>query len=193
VSVPPACPCSAAEAVDVAGIVAQHRAANDNAGIGLSSSALADVSMPLTLPLPCGRYYLDRIQGAASLTIRATGRVALFVGGTLTYSGPLTIALDPGAELDLFVTGAVNLPATLSFGDPARPSALRIWWAAGGSIFIPYGAQWSANLYAPSADLAVDTPLDLYGSAMVLHLNNSAPLNIHYDRAIAAAATTCGQ
>lgn len=186
VTVPDPCPCSTTEAVDVDAIVAQHRAVNDNAAIGLSAGRLAAVGAADTLALPCGRYFVDRIQGGG-LTLRATGRVALFVGGDLTLWGALTVALDPGAELDLFVAGAVNLPASVTLGDPSRPSALRLWFSRGGTINVPFDASWAANLYAPSADFAVTTPVDLFGSIMVSRVNNSAPLRIHHDRAITGA------
>jgi hypothetical protein len=186
------CRCAASDAaLDVAAVVAQHRATNDDAAIGLAPDALSAVDGARTLALPCGRFYLERIQGSGTVTLRAQGRAALFVGAGISLAGALAVELDPGAELDLFVAGSVNLPATLRLGDTARPSALRVWLAAPGAIGVPAGALWSANLYAPAADLAVGGPLDLYGAVMVGHVVVSAPLSIHYDRAIASAADRC--
>lgn len=193
VSLPPACPCGAADAVDVAAIVAQHRSANDNAAIGLGRGDLGAVYTNRTLALPCGRFYLDGIQGAALLTLRVKGRTALFVGaGGLAFAGQLAITLDPGAELDLFVAGPVSLPATLRLGDPARPSALRLWLATADVFQVPVDAALAANVYAPAATLAVGAPLALHGAVLAGGVRTSAALTIHHDRAIAASAATCG-
>jgi hypothetical protein len=189
VAVAEACPCSAP--LDVAAIVAQHRATNDDAAIGLRADVLAFVTAPTAIALPCGRFYLDRIQGEGGVTIRATGRAALFVGDGLTLTGSLTVTVDPGAELDLFVDGNVRLPATLVLGDPARPRSLRLWLSTAATLAVPGGATFAANLYAPAADLAVSNPLDLYGALTVSHLVNYAALSIHHDRAVASAAARC--
>lgn len=184
------CRCAASEALDVAAVVAQHQATNDDAAIGLAPDVLSAVEGVRTVALPCGRFYLERIQGAGTVTLRAQGRAALFVAAGISLAGALAVELDPGAELDLFVAGSVNLPATLRLGDPARPSALRVWLAAPGAIGVPADALWSANLYAPAADLVVGGPLDLFGAVMVGHVVG-APLSIHYDGAIASAAARC--
>lgn len=192
VDVPAACPCDAAQAVDVAAIVRQHQASNDDASIGLDPAALSDVTSDVTVSLPCGRFYVDGIQGSGGLTVRATGRAALFVGGNVTLGGALAIELAPGAQLDVFVAGAVNLPSSVRIGDPARPTALRLWLAMSGAVYAPSGAQLAAHLYAPSADLVINVPIDLYGAVTVLRVVNSAPISIHHDLAIHAAGETCG-
>lgn len=192
VSVPAACPCGASELVDVAGIIAQHRATNDNASIGLSAGALSSVVADTTVTLPCGRYYLDQIQGGGTVTIRAEGHAALFIGGIVQFSGQLDIELAAGAELDVFIAGALNLPATLRLGDSTRPRALRLWLATSSTFIVPPGAQIAANVYAPAATLAISAPLEIYGAMVAGNLHTVAPFTIHYDRAMAGAAASCG-
>lgn len=194
VSVLPPCPCGAGERIDVAGFIAQHQAANHDAAIGLAPGDLSSVAADQTLELPCGRFYLERIgaQGTASVTLRATGRTALFVGGGISVSGPLAIELAaPGAELDLFVAGPVNLTGVYRIGDPARPGALRVWLASSGAFAVPAGSTLSANLYAPDADLNLSGAQDLYGAVVVNHIANGARLAIHRDRSVDAAASAC--
>lgn len=193
VSVPSACPCGLPGGVDVGAIVAQHAAGNHDAAIGLVSDTLAAITSDTTLELPCGRFYLDRIQGSAGVTIRATGRTALFIGADVTVSGSFVVELAPGAELDLFVAGWLNLPAAFRLGDPTRPGALRLWLAAGGALNVPVGSQLAAAVYAPDADLAAMGPLDVFGSLVVKHLlANAGALAVHYDRATVAAGALCG-
>lgn len=191
VTVAPPCPCDAAQAVDVAAIVAQHRTVNDNATFGLDPAVLADVTTSTSLDVPCGRFYLSRIQGRAALTLHVIGRAALFVDGNVTLAAPFTITVDRDAELDLFIAGALNPSSTLQVGDARWPSAVRAWVAAGGTITMPAGAQLAANLYAPSADLVFTGATEAFGSLVVSHLNHAAALTIHHDRAIAEAGASC--
>ena len=190
VSVPPPCRC---DAVDVAAIVEAHRTANHDAAIALAPDALADVRGDATLELPCGRFFLTRVQasGGGRITLRASGRTALFVAGGVTVDGTLSVEVAEGAELDLFVAGSLNLPATALLGDPGRPRALRIYAAAGGAVTLQAGSRLAGNLYAPSVDLAASGSLEVYGSVLVGRLAGGAALTVHRDRAISAAAASC--
>lgn len=194
VTVDPPCPCGGTGAVDVAGYVAQHRVTNDNAVIGLTPDGLTTVTAARSLDLPCGRFYVDLVQGDAPLTIRATGRAALFVGSGINFSGPLTIDVAEGAELDLFVRGALNLSGALQLGNAERPRALRVWTDASGAMQVPADTPWAANLYAPALDLVLGGSLTVQGAVVAAHVVNGGPtLALHYDRSIAEAGATCGQ
>jgi hypothetical protein len=190
VTVPAPCRC---DAVDVPAIVDAHRTANHDAAIGLAPDALANLHGDVALDLPCGRFYLTRIQadGGARITLRASGRTALFVAGGVTVDGILDVQVAEGAELDVFVTGSVNLPATALLGDPARPRALRIYADAGGAIELSAGSRLAGNLYAPAADLASSAPLEVFGSLLVGHLAVDGGLTVHRDRAISSAGAAC--
>jgi len=187
---PPPGPCNA---VSISTIVGEQRTANQDATIGLEPDALANLHDDATLQLPCGLFYLTRIQvsGASHLALRATGRTALFVAEDLTVDGALTLEIAPGAELDVFVAGSVNLPGTVRLGDATRPRALRLYLGAGGSISLSPGSRLAGNLYAPAADLAASAPLEIYGALLVNHLALGAGLTVHRDRATAAAGAAC--
>lgn len=189
ITVPPPCRC---DELDVAATIAAHAAQHDGAAIDLAPDALADVAGDATVELPCGRFYLDRIQGtgAGTVTVRAVGRAVLFVAGNITLAQDLAVELAPGAELDLFVGGNVQTGA-LRLGDPARPAALRVYVAAAGSIAPGDAATIAANLYAPDADLALAAPLEVFGALVVHQLAGGGALTVHFDRAIAAAGDAC--
>jgi hypothetical protein len=193
VAVPPPCRCDPTDILDVSAVVADHAIANHDADIGITAGELDGVSGDATLELPCGRFYLSRIlaSGGGTVTIRATGRTALFIAGDVTLDGNLTVEIAPGAELDLFITGFLNLPGTARLGDPARPRALRVYVASAGSIALSGGSTLAGNLYAPDADLATSAPVDVYGAVLLNRWNLSAPVNIHYDRAIEVAGDAC--
>ncbi|MBK9032996.1 MAG: hypothetical protein IPL61_17280 [Myxococcales bacterium] len=192
VVVPPPCPCTAAEVIDVGAAIAEHAVANHDAAIGLAPDQLADARGDATLALPCGRFYLERVQvTGGGLTIAASGRVALFIAGNVTIDGALTVTLGPDAELDLFVGGALNLPGTVTLGDPLRPRALRVYVGSAGTIALAGGSTLAGNLYAPAADLATSAAVEVFGAVLVNHWNLSAPATVHYDRAIAVAGAAC--
>ncbi|MCL4226967.1 MAG: hypothetical protein KJZ91_21115 [Myxococcales bacterium] len=193
VQVPPPCRCDPAEVLDVAAVIAAHAADNHDAELGITQAELDGRTGDVTLVLPCGRYYLDRVQvtGGGSLIVRATGRTALFVAGDVTVDGALTIEVAPGAELDLFVAGHLNLPGAVTVGDPARPRDLRLYLASAGSVALSGGAAIAANLYAPATDLATSAPLELFGAVLVHRWSLSAPVALHHDRAIAVAGQAC--
>jgi hypothetical protein len=188
VTVPPTCRC---DDLDVAAVVAQHAAANHNAAIELAPDAFASVEGDATLDLPCGLFYLDQLQGSGTgtITIRATGRAALFIAGNITLGQTLQVDLADGAELDLFVAGYIQT-AALHLGDPARPSALRVYVASDGNIEVTTGSSLAAHLYAPRSDLSIAAPLEIYGSIVVRHLLGAA-LDVHHDLAIDDAGSGC--
>ena len=193
VSVPPPCRCDATDVLDIGAIVAEHQLANHDADVGITPDELADVQGDTTLELPCGRFYLNRVlaNGGGTVTIRATGRTALFIAGDVTLDGNLRVEVAPGAEMDLFITGFLNLPGTATLGDPARPRALRVYIASAGSIALSGGSTLYGNLYAPDADIATSAPVDVFGAVLLHRWSLSAPVNIHYDRAIEFAGDTC--
>jgi hypothetical protein len=191
VSVASPCPCDATQAVDVAALVAQYQASNDDAAVGLSPATFDNLNVSTTIPLPDGRFYVNQIQSSADVTLEVSGRTALFVRYRVQAGGTFAIRLDPGAELDLFVGGDLTLPGTVVLGDPARPSALRIWLGR-GSVNIGPSAQIAANFYAPASSFSITGPLELYGALMVAAVNHSGTLAIHRDVAI-AATSDCSQ
>jgi len=191
VAVPAPCPCDGV--LDVGAVVTNHAAANHDADIGLAPTALAGIAGDATLELPCGRFYLTEIRGQANgtVTLRATGRTALFIGGNITLQQNLIVDVVPGAELDLFVAGVIQTSSALTLGAVDRPRALRVYVASGGSVTLAGGSQLAGNLYAPSADLVSSGPIDVYGALVVRRIVSAAPVNLHYDRAVAFAAQDC--
>ncbi len=192
VSVPSPCRCE--EAVDVAGIVADHAVFNHDAEIGLRPDALVGVVGDTTLELPCGRFYLDEVtgSGAGTIVVRATGRTVLVIGGNVTAAQGLTLEVAADAELDVVIGGTIQVGGPLRLGMPERPRALRVYVGAGGSINLPDGSLIAANLHAPRADLALTGPgTELYGAIVVARTAGGGAVTAHHDRAISDAAAAC--
>jgi hypothetical protein len=111
--------------------------------------------------------------------------VALYIQGDLRTSGALTITVDPGAELDLFVGGSLQGNGT-TLGDPARAAATRVY-VAGQTSFLGALAL-GANLYAPASTFTALGQLSVSGSIFAGTVTATGPLAIHYDQAILGVA-----
>jgi hypothetical protein len=178
VQVAPPCDCSTP--LDVASLVAARKASNDDASIGLATTALEQPAGPV--PLPCGQYYVDAIQGS-TVTIDVQGRVALFVGGDLAVTQAFQVVLAPDAELDLFIAGSVSVQGTTSLGDVNAPAHVRVY--VGGTGFtLSASASIGANLYAPAAVLQLASSFEMWGAIFAHDLQFSGDFTIHYDTSV---------
>jgi hypothetical protein len=195
------CPCEPSSRLDIAGLVAQAREANDNAATGMSADALRIAPLLTDLvTLPCGRLFVEEIavQAPSTYFAVADARSALFVAGDLSVSAPSTLYLGPQAgdgELDLFVAGDLRIAAgsTLSLGGTdAAPSAVRTYVA--GQVVIEGTLLLHGALYAPDATLDCQTFADApdwYGAVFARSIVRLGSSQLHYDHALAALDATC--
>jgi hypothetical protein len=189
------CACGGNDLVDIAEFISRNRDVTDNASIGLPANALAGFATR-ELRLPCGRYYLDTIDGqvGAGLTLVAEGRVVLFVGGAIDMKGaPLKIELgpDPLAQIDLFVGGLLQSDNEIDFGDPARPSKSRLYIGSSGTINLSGNTRFAGNVYAPLARLVVSSDVDVFGSLFVSDIVQSGTFRLHYDTDVLKVDNAC--
>lgn len=191
VSVASPCQCDAEELLDVAGFVRAHQTQNYNATLPIAADHLAAFNGPTELALPCGLYYLSAIGGTGALTIRATGRVALFVDGSIDLDDTFTITIDPGAELDLFVAGSITSSAALQLGDVTRPSALRLYLGASASLDVSATSTIAANLYGPQTLLNLSGATEVFGALFVQRIASSSGLTVHYDETVRTSGLDC--
>lgn len=189
-TVPPPCDCAPNQLINVAGIVADGQARNDNATLGLAANALENPSAA-RLDLPCGRYYLTRITNSSPVTVGVHGRTAIFIGGDVTPSDTLTVTLDANAELDIFIGGGLNSSSNLTFGSTLVPAQTRIY-IAGSNVGMSASALIAGEFYLPWAAFGPSSGLDLYGSMFCGSYGSSSQTNIHYDRAVLSAGVACG-
>lgn len=184
------CQCEADGGVDVAGLIDRHQQANDDEAMGLSPTAYASFAGDETVNLSSGVAYLERIHssGLAKLTLHARGHTSLFVRAT---DAPLAVQLDDGADLDLFVNGPITF-ASGALGDPARPSALRIFSVNAGPIDLT-PAQLSGYLYAPGSELTASVTHEVYGGLLVGNVIGGwgGSLVIHHDRVVMSLDAPC--
>jgi hypothetical protein len=187
----PACDCNPSQLVDVAGIVATYRMVNDDAALAIDPTMLENVQTDVTTSLPCGRVYFTHIAAnQASIHLTAMGRVVLVVDGDISTSN-FAIDVAPGAELDLFVAGSIDVRGTFQVGSQSNPARARTY-VGGSTVNLQSASTVAGNVYAPHAVLTLGAaaPATLYGAAFVSSLSAAADLTIHYDQAIMTPSAT---
>lgn len=189
VSIAAPCPCNPEQLVRIDQLVDQVRLDNDNGAHAIDSSALAAVSGEAELSLPCGRFYLSKIEGFGRVVLRANAMTALFVDGSIALDGALNVEVAPGAELDIFVRGNLATLSPLSLSTKQRPAATRIFVA--GSNDITLYSPLLGNLYAPNARVVAAGALEVYGSIFARSFAGAAFASFVYDRAVYQAGRIC--
>jgi hypothetical protein len=192
VSVPSPCDCSAGF-VNVGAAISAAATGNANAAIGLAPDALAAVSTPTPLALPCGTFYLDKIYADAAVTIAVTGRAVLAVAGDVALHATFTVNLDPSAELDLIVGGRLSTSGGSAFGAAGAAARFRVWIAGTSTISFDDAPAINAVVHAPFAPVTAASGLPLWGSLLARSVSIGADTTLHYDRAILEAGTVCNE
>lgn len=186
------CPCGPGDILDIQSLINFGASFNDNATLaGFASGLWATGTGPSSITLPCGRYYLTNILHPNTLTIRATGRTVLYIDGDLNVGGSLNLTVDPGAEIDVFIGGNLVPGASLDFGSPTQPSAVRTYIAGSGVISIGANATFGGNLYAPHANLLFSAATDIYGAVFCNQATFGGNAAIHFDTDIRSAGDDC--
>jgi hypothetical protein len=192
VTVAPPCDCQPQQLIPIVDIVAAHRPPNnDNAVINLDPAVFTAHGGPRRLDLPCGSYYLSKIDQSMAVTIAAHGRTALFIDGDVHNSDALTFALDPGAELDIFIAGTIDSSDKLTIGSPNYPALSRTYVGSTTGLSLSAGSRIGGNLYAAYGLVNWSAGSDLYGSVFAGDFTASASTIIHYDRATLGAGDAC--
>ena len=175
-------PCDCNDTLDIAAIVAAGSSESDNVASQVSAAEFTGLTSPKERSLPCGRFVLDGISSTSSVTIRLTGRTALFIKGDVHVAGPLAFTLDPGAELDLFIDGNLLPDNQLAIGDTMRPAATRVY--VSGQAKLPGQLTIGANLYLPNAQVESNNTVEMWGALYAKGLTLAGAFTVHYDEAI---------
>ena len=191
-SVPPPCDSCGASMIPVGMIVDTYAssASNDNATIGLSPSAMSNLSGTTRLDLPCGYYYLDGIKSSGSVTVFAHGHTALFIGGDASAFA-LSFTLDPGGSFDVFVKGGISTTSDLIIGNPNYAALTRVYMGS-PRLTLAGEAHFAGLFYAAGSDINLQSHITAYGA---LYCNNflgqGDNTDIHYDKAALSQSYGC--
>jgi hypothetical protein len=192
VTVEAPCPCAPEQLIDVAALVQAAQSDNDNALVGLEPDDLnVVIGIGSEVTLPRGRFFVNQLGGVGSLTLHVTGKAALFVADDLVATGLFRVKLEPDAELDVFVRDNLIVTGAASFGDPARPSATRIYVGGTGNVAIAGASAFVGNLYAPSANILVGGYGQVDGSLFGKNIAAAGFLDLGYDESVRDVGQDC--
>jgi hypothetical protein len=180
----PPCPCDPSQLLDVAGKVAAAKTNNAN--------AILDIGVA-ELHLPTGGYYFTGVATVGFAKIFVDGAVSLYVDGDLDEIGAEKIMLAPNATLDLYVSGAVRTVGYLGAGDPANPSAFRLYVGSASQLTLSVGFQrFAGSIYAPLATIAYVGDTIVEGGLFAHQLYGVGALHIDASLPQSPAPGTCG-
>jgi hypothetical protein len=186
-----AAPCSCSNPVDVGALIDAARSDNDNAAIGLEPQlGLRTFDSERSLALPCGRYYVAQIYAARPIALRVSGRVELYIDQRIVseQAGGLSIELDSGAELDLFLRGGITSAGPLRIGTASTASVTRLYIAGQDSLFFAADTSIAASVYAPNSELVSQARFELFGASLVRRFVAERATLLHYDVALGAGS-----
>jgi hypothetical protein len=214
--------CDAASQITTSAYIANYATQNDNALIGLTPAIRNTIATAATgvLVLPCGYYYLDAINVTGNFVVVATGNTALFVGGAINSGSGTTFTMGqvPGARLDVFVKGSVQLTGNNpAVGVSAYPASQRMYVACSTAGACTTGADCCSGtctgsvctggvsaieahnpklmiggFYAPNGTLTTTSSPTVYGSIFAQNYDSgTGNISLHYDRAFASASSSC--
>ncbi len=129
--------------------------------------------------------------------------VRLFVDGDMTLGGGSQLIIEPGAALEVYVTGRVNLGGGLvnqnaaptmtivEGGSPVIIPTFSIFSSFAGHDGVRIGGstQIYASVYAPRTDVSVIGSGGLYGAVRGSSVDVTGAGGIHYDEALGEGRT----
>jgi hypothetical protein len=192
VTIDPPCPCADKDIINVDGLVAEATTNNDDAKYTINPAMLNVLIGNVEVTLPCGKIYFDQIGGIGNIIFNVTGRVAVFVGGSVANTGNLEFRLSPGAEIDLFIKGDLAVTGRALFGEKERPAASRIYVGGSGDVFLTGFTEFVGNLYAPRSLVQGIGFENIYGSIFAGNFVSPGFANFVYDSAIMTVGDNCG-
>lgn len=181
--------CEQDRQIPVQTIVEIHETNNDNDVINLDENALDQPGDRTVLQLPCGKYYLSKVDVDNQLVIKATGRTALFINGDVISDQSIKILPTQRGELDVFVNGKVDLASNIQVGSTAYPASTRFY--VNGEWTFQNDGVVGAYIYAIPGGISLMNNLVMYGGMYTQKLGTKNNIDVHYDRAVLEADRQC--
>jgi hypothetical protein len=105
--------------------------------------------------------------------------------------GSFSIALDPKAELDLFVSGTIRASSNLRIGSPNAPALTRVYVGGTTDLEVKSNLLVAGNLWAGNAKVIWNSETDFFGSIFAGDFESKSLLQLHYDRAVVKTGDEC--
>ena len=143
-------------------------------------AALSAQTEVARVQLGCARYRFDSFGIDNEVTLHIKGHTVIVVEGDVRIASPLTVELEPDAQLDFLIGGSLDVNARVSFSRGAT------WLAVGGALRITAPFELDGTLYAPESAVSstevsagsLPNPLSVNGSLLVGSLSVASPLTV---------------
>jgi hypothetical protein len=156
-------PACGSKGFDVAGAVAKARGDHDHG--------------PATV-LESGRYYFEDSSFVGENHIRVTGHASMFVDGDIAFVGESSIDVEPGATLDLYIAGSLDMVGSMVAAG-CDPRSLRVFVGGDHSIIASAGDnELRGFLYAPDAEVSFAGTTHVTGAVVAKELSFAGELHV---------------
>jgi cytoskeletal protein CcmA (bactofilin family) len=136
------------------------------------------------MSLMCGEYWVASVAGDGDLSIDVQAPATLYVDGAVSIQGALDVRLAPGAALTLVVLDAIQVGGAAALGVPEASERVEIV-VDGTQIALHQGGTLHGAVIAPAAELLVDGPLRMRGSASTRRIAANAELDATFATRVA--------
>ena len=148
----------------------------DEEYVWAEANSIASTGLSGTYTYDPTDYSLDI--GAQEDAILASG-VYYFSDITLGQNG--TIALEPGAEVIIFMTGDLDLGNSSTFNEDGTPAQLIIY-SSGDLLTLGQNTSLTAAFYGPDAAFTLENYCDFFGAVVSNTIEFKNNVCFHYDR-----------
>ena len=113
------------------------------------------------------------------------------VAGDVVLGGGMTVMIDPGAELDLLIGGALTSYGAFPVGDYLA-ARLRVWMAGAAPITLNGRPVIGGLFQAPLSTVSAPAGMEIYGSIIAASFSLGDQVLVHYNQAALVGGTPCG-
>jgi len=133
--------------------------------------------------IPAGDWTLNSLTLGSGQRMIVTGNARLLVNGSTSINGSADIDIAPGANLELYSTGNMDIKGNVN--NPGLPKDLSMVGLNGcTSISYSGGASFVGTVNAPKANVTITGGSALYGAIIANTAKVSGGLSVHYDEAL---------
>jgi len=140
-----------------------------------------------------GRSYFGDASFIGKTDIHVNGHASMFVDGDVDAVGDGTIFVEPGASLDLYISGSLSTAGSFVAAG-CDPSSFRIFVGGRGSIIAGAGeTELRGFLYAPDAEVQLAGDARITGAVVAREISFAGEMHVKGVPSRPRPAEACGR
>ena len=137
-----------------------------------------------TYVLGNGDYYLSSLN-LSSGGVYVSGKARIHVNGQTSLSSTAHIMLAPGASLEYYASGDINVSGRGWVNANGLPKNFNVYGLPGcNSLNYSGDAQFVGTVYAPNSDIKMSGSSDAFGAMVGKSITFSGEMSFHYDESL---------